>query len=623
MFTRTSISFAACLALLVTATPGHGQATPTLDELDTLVYVGTRTPLPLEKSSPSISVFRQDDFSLRQWDTLVDVLGAASGTHVARSGQEGALASLFTRGTNSDHTTLLLNGRRLNPGFSGFYSVGQLPLTGNTQVEIQRGATSALYGAEGIGGVINLRTDQHLDQDGQDGQARLEAGAFRSLNSALNHQFARAGWRGNVAVSRQATDNDLPNHQLRQWNFQSHLETSLSPVITADLQLFAYDSSIGLPGNRKSPGFPQLEDFQDDQLWMISPGLTIQPAPGHQLRAFVSHSENNLRGLTSSSFGTIFNDFRTRTTQVDIQYDLGAGEKLLWSAGIGYQNLDFLQVDLNAAPGAPPTTDNRWQSWSAFLQQQWQITEQLRSTAAVRIDDYSAFDSPVTGHAELAYNPGSGPLTVFVKAARAYAIPQAFDIFGAFGNPELDAEKSESYEAGFRFLVPDLNWALAAVAFQNNLKELIVFTPQWVTDNVGKARTRGLELSLRGDLGVRARYWVQYTYLEASNLDNQTRLARRPRHTAQTGFQWQALDPLALSAEFLWVADREDIDGGTFMTISPPDYHVARLAARWEFENSPFALTARVENLLNRNYDTVDGFAAPSRAAYVGLAARW
>ena len=108
----------------------------------------SRTPLLLSELSASTSFVGAEEIEVRQYRSVSDVLESLPGASVVRGGQNGSVTSLFTRGTESNHTALLLNGRRLPSGFSGQYDLGQLGLDNIASVEFVRGASSSLYGAD-------------------------------------------------------------------------------------------------------------------------------------------------------------------------------------------------------------------------------------------------------------------------------------------------------------------------------------------------------------------------------------------------------------------------------------------------------------------------------------------
>ncbi|MGK0177091.1 MAG: vitamin B12 transporter, partial [Lentimonas sp.] len=122
-------------------------------ELPPYVAVVTRTPLPLDKVSPSVSYISEAEMIQNQDRSIVDVLARQPGVIINTSGTKGGLSSLFMRGTNSDHTGFFLDGRRLNPGFSNQFDLEFLSIDNLSSVEVQRGASSVNYGSAGIGGV--------------------------------------------------------------------------------------------------------------------------------------------------------------------------------------------------------------------------------------------------------------------------------------------------------------------------------------------------------------------------------------------------------------------------------------------------------------------------------------
>ena len=128
------------------------------EELDPMVVVESRTPQPLKDISPWVTRVSGDELDQSQVSNLTEALRNVPGMAVIRSGQEGAQASLFSRGSQSDHVSFLYEGRKLNRGFSGTYNLGQLSLNGVSSVEVLRGASSVQYGAQGIGGAVMLRS---------------------------------------------------------------------------------------------------------------------------------------------------------------------------------------------------------------------------------------------------------------------------------------------------------------------------------------------------------------------------------------------------------------------------------------------------------------------------------
>jgi vitamin B12 transporter len=122
------------------------------------VITASRFPEVIDELSPSVSYISLEQLESSHWQSLSDVLLQMPGAFLVSNGGMGTVTSLFTRGSESNHTTFLLNGRRLPSGFSGNYDVGQISLVNLSSVDMVRGDNSSLHGDGAIGGVVNLRS---------------------------------------------------------------------------------------------------------------------------------------------------------------------------------------------------------------------------------------------------------------------------------------------------------------------------------------------------------------------------------------------------------------------------------------------------------------------------------
>ena len=179
------------------------------NQLEPMVVVESRTPQSLSETSPWVTRISVYELEERQIDNLADALRSVPGMAVFRSGQAGSQTSLFSRGANSDHTTFLYEGRKLNGGFSGTYNLGQIPLTGASSVEVLRGSSSVQYGAEGIGGAIMLRNEPLMKKVNW----KMEVGSNHSINGAVDYEFSEFGWEGRIGTAIKTTENEQPFSQ--------------------------------------------------------------------------------------------------------------------------------------------------------------------------------------------------------------------------------------------------------------------------------------------------------------------------------------------------------------------------------------------------------------------------
>jgi vitamin B12 transporter len=136
--------------------------------------------------------------------------------------------------------------------------------------------------------------------------------------------------------------------------------------------------------------------------------------------------------------------------------------------------------------------------------------------------------------------------------------------------------------------------------------------------NVESARTSGVELAGKFDLPDAIKIRVAYTYLEADNLTEQSRLLRRPRHSGSIDVWHEFSHGFSAGTGLVFAADRQDVDAATFYTIDAPSYTVVRLYGTWQ-ATPRLALKARIENLLDRRYEEVNGYPALGLGAFGGV----
>jgi vitamin B12 transporter len=147
-----------------------------------IVVVATRVVTPVEQVASSVTVITAREIEARQHRSLPDVLRQVSGLSITQTGGAGGQTSLFMRGTNSNHVKVLLDGIDIaDPSTpSGAADISKFLAGDIAQVEVLRGPQGALYGSDGIGGVINIITKS--GEGPAQFTASAEAGSFDTFN---------------------------------------------------------------------------------------------------------------------------------------------------------------------------------------------------------------------------------------------------------------------------------------------------------------------------------------------------------------------------------------------------------------------------------------------------------
>ena len=569
--------------------------------LEPVVVVENRSPQPLSETSPWVTRISGDDLKQRQIYNLSDALRSVPGMAVLRAGQVGSQTSLFSRGAQSDHVSFLYEGRKLNGGFSGTYNLGQLSLNGTSSVEVLRGSSSVQYGAEGIGGAVMLRS--------QPRQKRLnwvmEGGSNHSFFNRIHYEFNDSGWDGTVATSLQSTDNEQPYSQFNNQNGSFHLSRRVSENLKFDLLGLGNKSDINYPGNIKSASYPIQGQFQEIEGLLLSPGMNLQLGDW-EMKGFYSFSEDNLVGKDSFSDTTYESD----TNTLDFQVGGAVTEYLEIIFGGLYEKDTFFKKDNSTNL---VDIDKEAESESIFTLGTFSFGKELSLTLGTRYDDFSDYGSASTWSALLEKDLLDN-ITLSTRYSTSFSPPQANDLYGMWGNPNLTPEKADSWEVGVISILSQAV-SLRLSYFDTEFEDLIEWSG-FTTANVGSARSKGVETSMeanRGNYETR----LSFSYLDAVNSNTSERLLRRPRILGDLVIKHTS-DMHTLGLGLKYLHDVMDIDGATFARISGDDYAILRLFGDYQITDA-IKLFGRIENLMDEDYEEVDGYPALGRAIYAGL----
>jgi len=564
----------------------------------------------------------------------------------------GAQASLFTRGTESNHTAFFVDGRRLNPGFGNQYSLEFLNLGNLSSVQIQRGASSVHYGSSGIGGVVDMRTLSGLGASEWAGSFATEFGSNDYGQVQVNARYGSKTLGVTLDGSFMNTNNERANDDFANSSLSSRVDWQLTDRLRFEVVGMHTDSEKGLPNSVFNP---KPKDQQDTEIWLLSPGLRfLSDTLSAHLFYSRSESQADLFSVNEASspvfpfpslgFFPIENTIKVDSDELNLQIDYSLSEQALFTFGGVYRNDEARNSNLTTFSPLDPATSYRqtFEQVGAYVQLVWLLGD-FEFRAGLRHDDYSEFEDQTTGNLELVYQFEDLNAALFLKAATSYAPPGAAEIafdtnqFFSDASTRLQPEESKSYEIGWRQSLFSDSLDYSIVFFRNDIEELIDFVFDPITFNsdavnVEEAMTEGVEfqVSYKGiedlELGL------GYTYLTAladfqdnpetafvfgmPDAAEDVRLARRPRHQLQLSARFQFTEALNAGIQGVGYFDRRDFNSD-FILVEAEDYFVTRLVADWDM-NESWSLFLRVENLLDESYAPAAGFPALGRAGYIG-----
>src|SRR5262249_9124382 len=168
----------------------------------------TKVETPQSQLGAAVSIVTDDDVKTYHYTSIEDALRNVPGVEIQRSGSLGKTTSIKIRGAGPEQVVVLVDGMRVSSPTQGFTELSELTLDGIDRVEIVRGPQSTLYGADAIGGVVNIITKK--GQGPPQGSVWVEGGSYGTIREQANVQGSIGGFNYNVSGSRFDTRGHLP-----------------------------------------------------------------------------------------------------------------------------------------------------------------------------------------------------------------------------------------------------------------------------------------------------------------------------------------------------------------------------------------------------------------------------
>jgi len=580
--------------------------------LEDVVVTATRRAISTAQALPPVVVIDREEIERSNALDVADLLRFHSGIEIARNGGPGQVTSAFIRGANSNHTLVLIDGVKVNPGTAGGAALQDITPELVERIEIVKGPRSSLYGSEAIGGVINIITRR--GGPGRELGARVQAGRYGTRGAAANLSWQEPDFGAGISATTLRSDGFPTFRDSEQGS--GYDNDAVNAWVRAGIGGFALEASHWqASGNAEYADFfraPQDQDFTH-RLSRLQLGWS-----GGDWRSTLSVSRF-LDRIEQGELAFDPDDFvETERDLVDWQNDFDHIAGLELTAGVAIvrertSGQSFGAV-LESAPGQGKADRDEE---AVYLQTGLDLGRQ-RLAAAARRTDHDVFGGVNTWNLEWGASLGT-QWALVAGVGRGFRAPSTSDLYAFGGNPDLEPEISRSVDLGIRY-TPNPDHALELALFRTEITDLIeYFDPDGFmgplpgrNENIGDARIKGAELTWRARYGD---WGVTTTMLTQRPEDKSTgeTLLRRAEQSATAQLTRRAGEH-EFGLQLLASGERRDF-GGTRLA----GYVLANLTARFALAQR-WTLRARLDNLLDQDYELVDGYNTAGRGIYASLA---
>jgi vitamin B12 transporter len=651
MYTKRFAALILCLCLSIAAALADTEL-----EVKEIVVTATRTEEEVLTAPGHVTVLSEEEISRSGARNLADLLTRQAGIKVNDYGAEGAQNSISIRGSASSQVLILVNGIRINDSLNGGFDLSDIPLSGVERIEIVRGGSSALYGSDALGGVINIITKKEAMNQFK---LKIENGSYIPHSavevSETTQTAVDANWLDLIDTQKVILEysTKLQNIDLVAsggftraanefvWNDQKYIDDYRSRV-NADLlggngylalSLPLAEGSVGATGSvgYKEVGAPgQI----DPAHWSLSTDARQKTATVQGQLFF--NTDRFFTDLLSfdinafyKHFGLEFNDpsydpsiAKLHSVGVDIVQEFIVLDSLSLTYGVNgvYENANSTNID-----------ERQRFSGGGFLELTVFPIWDLAIMPTVRYDLYSDYAGSLNYKVNIVYKLNNS-ISLKLSGGKSYRIPTFNDlywpddpVFFTRGNPDLTPETGYFGELGFSLLTDRLR--LNTFVFTRYVVDAIIWGANPVTFyyepvNVGKSLFPGAEfdaeMNLINNVWLKTTYTFIYSYLLEGfsgtyEYSDNKRAPYVPVHSADAALEYRGNKTTGgLSLEYVDKTYKDDEN-----TI-PIDGHIVLNAQVRHQITDYLTLQAGIDNLLNNIYEVIDDYVAPPISFWLG-----
>ncbi|GGQ23692.1 TonB-dependent receptor [Shewanella litoralis] len=583
---------------------------------------------PLSNSPAAIYVITNDAIRHSGATSIPQALRDVPGLHVAQiDAQKWAVSSRGFNGRYNNKLLVMMDGRTLySPAFSGVYWEVQDTLMADIErIEVIRGPSAALWGANAVNGVINIITKHSADTLG--GYAELGAGDFEQgfvgarygtklADNASSRLYIKGNSRDSLEHNPQDLDSSLADaatsvDKNNDWHHLQlggrvdiQLENDTSLTLSSDL----YTSKMHQASNIASMDSPVYREFYSEEVETQGVNLlsrytkALSATSEYSLQMYYDFADRNEQ----------LYHLRTNTVDIDFQHQFIAAQdhNIVWGLGYRYisDDLDMMSILTSFEPDSTQTN-----LWSAFVSDEITILDDaLWLTLASRFEhnDYTGFE--IQPNIRLMWQVDTKN-SVWTSIARAVRTPSRVEnnlsvnalnippsdvsppvkVF-VEGSDDYQSEEIVSYEIGYRF-VPANKWSFDTTffynaydklrstsdgttdfsAFPNYLSQYTVFENQYDGYNYGA------ELSSMWAVTDSLQLKLNYSYIQNEFGDILGQNTQAPQNMASTIIDWSMTENIDVNIVWRFVDSTELLssNGTSFKTID--GYKGVDLGVAW------------------------------------------
>ncbi len=593
--------FFLAMVLLIFAGGDKGKKEKVLKE--DIVVVAEKTPVALISIANSVENLRGSDLRNFKTTDLKEALFLLPSAYIPEHNTHGIVASSFIRGVSSSRGLFSIEGVPLLDPNTYTLPLDTIPAFFLSSVETVMGPQSSLWGNGAMGFASFLALDSSPSSS-----LRFLAGGMSTLSLEGKTGFSRGNFSLKTGYSYFNTAGVTENNRYKRNSF--YLVSSYSRGNFQIKPFLLYSNQLGyIPFIMR--GVPARDRRARDKLLLAALPLKLELSkirltlsPFYFKKNYTFTDPNDPWGFTNSST-------EVKSRGIFLQGEAPVGKTLQMVAGLTWRRENLASKN-NLRINYLNLTPSYMDGWLNLVYQRESIFISLGGGYSWSSGYGGRFLPKISGAFWLSKN-----LKFRAAYSQGLRFPSPSETTGPWGNPSLNPERSQGYEAGMDIL-PLRGIMISFTGFNTKLEDLITFDYHiFKFSNIGKAEIKGWE----GKFTAIGREWttiLSVLHLSAKDLAANQQLLRRPRWLLKF-MGSKTLGPRArFSLSAVYVGKRPDFDDLTWSRVENPGYFLLNLYAEYCLWKG-LSLFLKADNIFNKKYQDIFGYPSPGRSLYAGL----
>lgn len=605
------------VAGLLLATNLYSNETTNLNEI--VITSATKSQQKLKDITSSVDVITSEDIESRKFKTVVEALNSLSSVSISSNGGMGQTSSIYLRGMDSNRTLVLIDGIRYNDITTpkGSANIEHLMINDIERIEVIKGAQSSIWGAEASAGVINIITKSA--QKGTHGSASFEYGRYDSKIAKANISHKTDDFDAKLGVTRVDTNGFSAISPNKSSDAKKYEKDGYENTTVNTRLGYNFDEN-----NRISTSYEFIDTKVDiDDFFSKDPNNRDSNKNKTHLANLNYENKNDI--ATTKVYGN-YTDIKRISTNTFIPDYKGVVKEYGVNTSVDYLNSSNVTLGADYKKFEDKkvvedmTNESRIKDYNnkgifiantnKFFDDKTIITE------ALRYDKYSDFDNKTTGKIGIKQYI-IDELNLSANYGTGYNVPNLYQLHDVWaGNDTLQPEKTKSYDVSIEYK------GFSATYFNTKVKDMIDYNyTTWAYEQMsGTSKLKGTEIAYKNSIIEDIFLNLSYTNLSAKDT-NGDKLLNRPTNKFGFGVDYYGLKDFQFNINGEYIGSRESVNYlSSTKKTKTGNYTIWNAVVDYDI-NKNFSTYVKLDNILNKDYQIVDGYATSQRAAFVGLKA--